>query len=615
MSREGMSRESLLAGSFDSAYGRALREAEEADAASSRAREALLSFSRGAGGQPSDWPGHAGGGPAAAAAGAARPSAGEPVAPCDSELALASLLALSEPRSLPRSGPAGDGGGDGPDARKPAGVPPAGLGAAVSAAAGVGFDSGRHGRPCVDLYELDPTVRWWRVDNAYIYFGYRKPPPARQSRCAAACAALGSLFYPLHNQTANVWTHLCGACIVATLGARTLGPGGPLRGGAPHGASASALDLCAAAGFLCSAFACLSLSATFHLLCDASLRLRRFLIKLDFAGVLCLVWGSWLPLLQFGLACRDARWRLSYAAVITGGVLVVAILCLLPRFATPAYQPVRAAVFLFIGWVGAVPAVQLLLDPRTRPVGIGVVKMGLFYSAGTAIDVMRVPERFFYEAAPPSLVLSAVGGASDDGVRGSSVAMAGEGGAKAGGAPSPAAGAPPAGRWEALELGRGGSGHGGGGGGAGLVSPVGSDASAIRSFGSMGQLPLRPNTVTATILGSGSALDLVSCGPVGERIERQLCELAAGGEADAAQQTAAPAAETGRPPQLAASASMLDHVRAAQRNARAQLGGYAPLLSLWGSHATFHCFVVGAVLTHFHTTMIAWEFKAAHCMP
>lgn len=482
-----------------------------------------------------------------------------------------------------------------------------------------------------------------------------------------------------------MWTHLCGALTVAALAASTLGADGPMRGGASGAFRASSIDLLAEGGFLFGALACLLLSATFHLLCDTSLRLRRFLIKLDFAGVLCLVWGSWLPLLQFGLACRDVRWRVTYAAVITAGVGAVAVLCLLPRFATPAYQPVRAGVFMFIGWVGAVPAVQLLADARTRPIGLGVIEMGLLYSVGTAIDVLRMPERFFYAAAPPSVVLSAVGGAKssgDDGVMGSSArnlaAHADASGVASGcasgggsigclapsrggsigslgsfGASSPtrsavvhAAHAPCAARAPAADgargwardlcsgppsptLGRGHSSNGaradahlelGGGSGGGChvggpgVPPGAGSVSASASMHSL--IALRPNTVTATILGSRSAVNLVANGPVEPEVEAELCQLAAqddevgtGGDRGCG----ARGPPSLLPPHIAAMPSMLDHVRAAQRNARDHLGACAPLLCVWGSHATFHCFVVAAVVTHYRTSMIAWEFKTRAC--
>lgn len=464
-----------------------------------------------------------------------------------------------------------------------------------------------------------------------------------------------------------MWTHLLGAGFVAWLLAETLGADGPMRAGAPHGFRASTLDLCAMGGFLSGALICLLLSAAFHLLSDTSLRVRRFMIKLDFAGVLCLVWGSWLPLLQFGLACRDVRWRIAYIAVITAGVLTVAVLCLLPRFATPGYQPVRAGVFLFIGWVGAVPAVQLLIDRRTRPIGLGIIKMGLLYSVGTALDVFRVPERFFYAAAPPSVLLSAVGGAKgggDDGVRSSNAQLSasaashlggsfragsrsasvgaalGEGGAQGSaawaqeghsGPPSPSRGhsGSCSGAVHAMESGGAGDASGGCGAGHGSHGSLSTTAATAggSSFGGGGgvrngggsssrlmQLPLQPNTVTATILSSGSALDLVASGPVDSAIEAELCELAAQ-EAEEEDAQGRPPPQQQMPPHLTSPPSLLDHVRAAERNARAHLGACAPLLCIWGSHATFHCFVVAAVLTHYETSMTAWDFKTTFCAP
>mmetsp|Transcript_14528 Transcript_14528/g.36878 ORF Transcript_14528/g.36878 Transcript_14528/m.36878 type:complete len:466 (+) Transcript_14528:3681-5078(+) len=459
-----------------------------------------------------------------------------------------------------------------------------------------------------------------------------------------------SLVYPIHNQTANVWTHVCGSIIVGAIIWHTFSRKGPMRGSG----QASALDIAAEAGFLFGALACLVLSATFHLFCDASLGVRRFCLKLDFAGVLCLVWGSWLPLLQFGLACRHYSWRMAYAGTITGGVIVVAILCLLPRFATPAYQPVRAAVFLFIGWVGAVPAAQLIIDQHTRPIGLGIIYMGLLYSVGTVIDVLRFPERMFFRPAPPSIILIAVGGAKeggDDGLRGSiHIDLDATVG-------SPAAVAP--GLSDVTEEdGEGAAVHSSAmnsNASSGMNSPKqgqrNTPISPSASFGGIGflnrsrsgsdaeqrmlDLAPRPNTVTSTILGSGSALDLLRsvssvesslAGRERREIEKELETLADESEDETQRANQdlddagnlleeAGASKVGSlpTPHLTATQSMLDRLRAAEKHARAHAGAWAPLLCIWGSHATFHCFVVAAVLTHYNTSMVAWRFKLAHC--
>jgi predicted membrane channel-forming protein YqfA (hemolysin III family) len=625
---------------FDAVFAKAEREADEASAAAAQSRAHLLAHAHAIGGAPaarasppSEWEGH----DASRPSGAARSTSTD---------ALVTMLrddpAKPAPRLL-RAGPV----------------------AARSAAAGAATVGGGQ---CVDLYELDPVHRWWRVDNEYIYFGYRRPPPPKAPLGARLRTAAVSAVWPIHNQTANVtgerrlrargggrarrdaprspralnpfspasppipqvWTHLAGACLVALLGSRTLSADGPMRTAAAGARTADGLDLTAMLCLVCGGLCCLTLSATFHLFCDVSLRLRRVLLKLDFAGVLSLVWGSWMPLLRFGLSCRDPRWAVTYCAVTTLLVVTVLVLCLLPRFATPAYQPVRAAVFLALGWFGAVPAAQLMLDPRTRPVGLGVLWMGLLYSAGTAIDVLRVPERFFFEKASPNLVLAAVGGAcggGDDGTRGShaSALDALHGGADGdgtrgshasaldalhGGADGDGTRGSHASALHALHGGAdgdGGGGGGGGGGSGGLISP--SLSWANLGGGSSAQLSGIPsaNTVTVTIMSSVT-VTIMSSGSAVERVRGGLAREAGGGGG-----AAGGASATAPPPPLAHERSLLDRVQAAQRAAAARLGRFAPLLCVWGSHATFHCFVVAALVTHLHTSLHAWKLKAAGC--
>ncbi|KAJ1640333.1 hemolysin-III related-domain-containing protein [Pavlovales sp. CCMP2436] len=538
--------------SFSDTFRQAEREAADALDSAAQARSRLLEHvhsgsegTRRAGSNgadataahPSDWAGYA--------------------APAEAELEVPGFLVPTSPRAeFPRSGPARENAergdaqranpGTGDQISRPrasTNVGPGvsltrarqlsnstgdvvGFGGKLSHSAGLSLSSGERGKHVVDLFELDAKVRWWRIDNEYIYFGHRRPPAPHEKLNSTLKRMAISLVYPIHNQTANVWTHVCGSIIVGAIIWHTFSRKGPMRGSG----QASALDIAAEAGFLFGALACLVLSATFHLFCDASLGVRRFCLKLDFAGVLCLVWGSWLPLLQFGLACRHYSWRMAYAGTITGGVIVVAILCLLPRFATPAYQPVRAAVFLFIGWVGAVPAAQLIIDQHTRPIGLGIIYMGLLYSVGTVIDVLRFPERMFFRPAPPSIILIAVGGAKeggDDGLRGSiHIDLDATVG-------SPAAVAP--GLSDVTEEdGEGAAVHSSAmnsNASSGMNSPKqgqrNTPISPSASFGGIGflnrsrsgsdaeqrmlDLAPRPNTVTSTILGSGSALDLLRC--------------------------------------------------------------------------------------------------------
>lgn len=243
------------------------------------------------------------------------------------------------------------------------------------------------------LGELDAENRWWRVDNEYVLFGYRPPLPPDEPWMQAAARVAGSLFSPVHNQTAAIWTHLLGCVAVGVILARTFAADGPMRA-APGAVAATSLDYAAMALYLCGALSCLFFSALFHLCCDAGKDVRRLLIKFDFAGVLLLVWGSWLTVIQFGLACSPRWVRISYFSSITSLVFLVALLCLHPQFARPAYRAVRAGVFLTIGWVGLMPAVQLLCSAETRPIGLGCITMGVLYSVGTLVDVMKVPERW-----------------------------------------------------------------------------------------------------------------------------------------------------------------------------------------------------------------------------
>lgn len=141
------------------------------------------------------------------------------------------------------------------------------------------------------------TISWaslpsWQKDNHYVRTGYR---PASGS----FKKSVASLFY-MHNETVNVYSHLLGAAAFAAIAIycwQNLDSLFP---------TADSEDVGVFACFFFGAMLCLGMSATYHLISNHSARVAKFGNKLDYLGIVFLIWGSFIPSISYGFACDPA---------------------------------------------------------------------------------------------------------------------------------------------------------------------------------------------------------------------------------------------------------------------------------------------------------------------
>jgi adiponectin receptor len=135
------------------------------------------------------------------------------------------------------------------------------------------------------------TVLWhdlpaWQQDNHYIISGYR---PASNSYTKSA----KSLGY-IHNETVNIYSHLVGALMALISGLIILFV---LR---PRYETATLEDIFVFGCFFLGAVACLGMSATYHTISNHSHAVNSFGNKLDYLGIVFLIWGSFIPDMYYG---------------------------------------------------------------------------------------------------------------------------------------------------------------------------------------------------------------------------------------------------------------------------------------------------------------------------
>lgn len=243
-------------------------------------------------------------------------------------------------------------------------------------------------------HEIQP----WQQDNHYIHSGYR---PASYSYRKS----VKSLGY-LHNETVNVYTHLLGS-VVAVVTSLVFYRAIRLRYN-----TATHEDIVMFGCFFAGAAACLGLSATFHLTSNHSPQVQKFGNKLDYMGIVFLIWGSFVPSVYYGLlehpsyvrfywvmVCPSnslAGWAWLTSAQITTNGIACATASALDKFRSPAFRPIRAAMFVALGLSAIFPVVSGLklygLRALKERIALDwLVAHGLMYIIGAAIYAVRSP--------------------------------------------------------------------------------------------------------------------------------------------------------------------------------------------------------------------------------
>ncbi|KAL9534612.1 ADIPOR-like receptor [Sphaerulina musiva] len=227
----------------------------------------------------------------------------------------------------------------------------------------------------------------WQKDNEFILSGYR---PTSHS----IWKSILSLSY-LNNQTINAYSHLVGSAIFLALpwyfyekiyNDTTITPYGQL------------VDLVVVSTYCLGVAVCFAFSATFHILWNHSSECSRFCNKLDYLGILVLMWGAGIPTIYYGFLCNPTlRW--TYWAMTTSTALGCTYLTLSPHFASPAFRHWRAGLYAGFGLSSIIFVGHglLLYGWEVQRSRMSLLYMGWMATAnlvGAAIYAARIPERW-----------------------------------------------------------------------------------------------------------------------------------------------------------------------------------------------------------------------------
>lgn len=241
--------------------------------------------------------------------------------------------------------------------------------------------TGGDAKPAAALLTVRNLPAWMR-DNDYIRTGYRPPQPS-------ASATLRSALLSLHNESANIYTHLLGALLflhaflphtprlaahppphpaaaAAYEALRASGLAALPAGGAAPAAAVAALRGEAArtlAPLAVAAVYCLATSALYHAAWVRSARALLVLSRADFCGIALLCAGHAMSGVRALFYCdpRRGEWLSAvrvYSAVAAAAAVVTARCVLAPGFGGKRAHLARSAAFSLLGGVCLAPVVH-----------------------------------------------------------------------------------------------------------------------------------------------------------------------------------------------------------------------------------------------------------------
>lgn len=199
----------------------------------------------------------------------------------------------------------------------------------------------------------------------------------------------------MHNETVNIYSHIIGAILFLSLPFYIFSTEVP-----PRYKIATPVDVVVCSIYFIGVGICFALSTIFHTFMSHSEAAYTLGIKLDYQGILLLMWGSTIPLAYYSFPCRTGL-QVAYWMVDT----VLAGLCSLatfhPAIGGPHLGHVRAVLFGSFG-LGSflVPIAHGIvlygLTEQSQRVGLPWIVLTVFCNVSGGIPyALKVPEKWY----------------------------------------------------------------------------------------------------------------------------------------------------------------------------------------------------------------------------
>lgn len=202
--------------------------------------------------------------------------------------------------------------------------------------------------------------------------------------------------FELHNETMNVWSHLIGFILFATLAARSVS----FMSNSFSDEGATTVETMAFKDrfyLLCyevCAAMMLAFSAVFHLLYPYDQRTKSILNKLDYVGIVIMVVGSTMPVVRVLFICQPV-YQLMYMSLTTTAGVGLAIFLMDESKQGDEYTQLRGGLFVALGLMGLGPCLHhVALVGWDRP-HTNMVVMGSLYITGAMFYGLGFPNLYF----------------------------------------------------------------------------------------------------------------------------------------------------------------------------------------------------------------------------
>lgn len=247
--------------------------------------------------------------------------------------------------------------------------------------------------PCLCCYDEVPE---FQQENQWIHTGYR-------SGWTLGDQLLG-LFYPFHNETVNIWTHLIGfivcAVVFAGLAYEVRDPKFVeyiIEGGERLRHLLEPVYRWPVFIYLAGAMICLGGSAIGHSLNGLSQRSNYVLWRLDYIGIVVLIAASFFPPIYYSFMCNPI-WKNIYLVAIVLFAMTIIGLTFKSNFHNEKMRLIRVTLFAGMGLTGIVPWIHGIIINFGVPLAMeAAIHMGLMavsYLGGVVFYACRVPERW-----------------------------------------------------------------------------------------------------------------------------------------------------------------------------------------------------------------------------
>lgn len=102
-------------------------------------------------------------------------------------------------------------------------------------------------------------------------------------------------------------------------------------------------------------------SAIFHLFYVYSEHVSKWLARLDYTGIVFLIFGSQMPPIRYYLACpQNNVYYYTFISISLFLSTTVFIITLIPEFDKPVYRKWRAFMFILLGISAGIPFISIM---------------------------------------------------------------------------------------------------------------------------------------------------------------------------------------------------------------------------------------------------------------